>query len=490
MSETLPLQDYAEPPDTTSAEFADVKPTVPVEFVETTRKLEGSTDLAEREQLKAEAAQTLSPFLELLQPDQVGDFLDQVNHEYAGVFAGQDLCLLSSSRENVIIVSPEGRLEELAITPENAKDVLRSIKGVDKETMQGHSYALRHEIMKRSEGKIVTDQAYTYDEVGPSDDLDSYLADPEHWIPERRAIQEQIINDEYARARELSGRLHDNEPTVYALRGNTAAGKTTAVKKNPSFAKALDSSGEPTGSINPDTYKTILKSIEAERGTEVISHHQAHEEGSMIAKKIMEKIAADESSLVIDKRMSKTKNLTELSKLAEASGKEVKILDVDIPLEISLVRVLERPIGGEAPNVPFGAIAEGYVDIRNSRNDIITLVEQDPKITEYVLMVADETGQSVEVAKKTADGLEIHPDQEALFRQSMDTSGLSETVENLAQTEITDEYIENYIEKVFADDTTSKYAQSARAALTPYRGMTLKQALDKRAGLLNESEGA
>jgi predicted kinase len=276
---------------------------------------------------------------------------------------------------------------------------------------------------------------------------------------------------------------------LYALRGNTAAGKTTAVRNEPTFAKALDAEGEPSGSINPDTYKATLRGAESENGQQTVSSYQMHEEGSMIARQISRRLAEGDSSMVIDKRMSKTRNLTEVIQLAESSGKEVKILDVDVPLEVSLVRVLERPIGGEAPNVPFDAVADGFRDIRLSRRDVLRIAREDDKVTEYVLRVSDETGQAIEVARKTGPGhIEVYEGREDLLRTSVDSSSTEQTVETLAETLITDEYIEEYIGRVHAADPTSKYAQASRVALNRYKGKTLRQAVDARSSSLNEGE--
>lgn len=464
---------------------------VPAEFQAITALLHEEQALATREDLKAEAAAVLSPALEALTPEEVPDFLSHINTEYPGVFAGQDLCLLSASREDLVIVDTHGELVELAVTAENSQGVLTAVKRADAERQQGHSYALRHEILKRSEGTLLSHEAYTYaEEMPPESSLDAYLDDPESWVPERRELHQEIVSSELAKAHLLSERLGDDRPTIYALRGNTAAGKTTAVRSEPTFAKALDSEGEPSGSINPDVYKATLKEGEAEGQDQTISHFQAHEEGSMLARQISRQLTESESSMVIDKRMAKTKNLAELINTAEASSRDIKILDVDVPLELSLVRVLERPVGGESPNVPFDTIAEGFRDIRASRADVLDKARKDDKITEYVLRVADESGVAVEVARKAGPGhIEVVPGNEDLLQASVDTASTEETVQTLADTVITDEYIDEYVARVHADNPTSIYAQTSRTALTQYKGKTLKAALDERAATLNENTG-
>jgi hypothetical protein len=462
--------------------------TVPGEFNDIATTLHEETVITKRSELKAQAAEALSPALESLTESEVQAYLEQVNNSYGGVFSGEDLCLLSARRENAVIVNTQGRLEEVPITQENVSDVLSAVKAADAEGKRGHSYGLRHEILKRSEGRILTHDAYTYAEQLPSGEaLDAYLDDPESWVPERRALQQDIVDTELQKASQLSERLDDEQPTVYVLRGNTAAGKTTAVRSNENFAKALDTEGEPSGSINPDTYKETLKENEAEGTHQTVSHFQAHEEGSMIARKINESIAKSDSSMVIDKRMSKMKNFAGLLEHAETNERLVKILDVDVPLELSLVRVLERPIGGESPNVPFDAVAEGFSEIRDSRATLLRKASSDEKIADYVLRVADDSGISAEVARKVNGEIEIDPQHEDLFMQATDQESVATTINTLSETVITDDYVEAYIARVHADDPEGARAQTTRAALVRYRGKTLKQALDERASTLNEN---
>jgi len=490
MPETLqapapPQAPSMEVPPFESQEFAPHD--IPPAFAEAATKLFEETTLETRGQLKAEAAAALSPTLEAMDEEAVPSFLDRMNAEFGGVFSGQDLLLLSSSRENTVMVNTNGRLEEVPVASENAKDVLLAVKAADGERKKGHSYGLRHEIIKRSAGAIPTCEAFTYaDELPAGSALDAYLDDESNWVPERAELQQEIVAAELEKAHEMSDRLQDEKPTVYALRGNTAAGKTTAVKSNPIFVKAIDEAGETTGSINPDTYKNDLRRADAEGDSQVVSHFQAHEEGAMIARKINASLASSESSMVIDKRMSKIRNLAELMNTAEAGGKDIKILDVDVPLELSLVRVLEREVGGEDPNVPFDSIAVGFAEIRGNRKALLQKVAEDDKIVDYVLRVADETGRSVEVVKKVDGELTTDEAFAGLLEQAVDSKSTDATIENLGATVITDEYVNDYISRVYADDPEGARANHTRASLNRYRGKTLRQAIDERANTLNE----
>lgn len=432
--------------------------------------------------VRQEMANVVADYVSQLPQEQLTAFIVEFNRTNPGILKSQELRLITSRGERIITVDESGSLKEIVVTKENARATLGEIKAKD-ETLRGNSYELRREILKRSNGDIATHEAYTYSSNIPQGiEFDAFLDNPDNWIPERRTLQQQIIDAEYEKALALSVRLGDPEPTVYALRGNTAAGKTTATRNDELFRRALDESGHPSGAINPDTYKNGLKTSEAIDGRQSIRHSQAHEEGSMIARKISGKIADSESSMVIDKRMNKAKNITELIAIAEQHGKGVRILDVDVPLETSLIRVLGRKIGGEDPIVPFEAIAEGYEGVRQNRAALIEQVINNPKIKDYVLYATDESGISVKVAQKVNGEFMVIEGQEDAFRRTVGRETAS-TVAQIADTLIDDAYIEDVLSR-----TPKSARPEARASLERYKGRTMKEALDLHAQKINEVE--
>jgi len=86
---------------------------------------------------------------------------------------------------------------------------------------------------------------------------------------------------------------------------------------------------------------------------------------------------------------------------------------------VSLVRVLGRSKGGEDPNVPFDAIADGYRGIRRSRkecfNDIST---SNGTVDGCVLMGFDQaTKQSIEVVHFENGTIITSPKASKLFEE-------------------------------------------------------------------------
>lgn len=473
-----PLTPISEPPLLKTADVGAYKITMQA----LSEKISQEADQGNAVRLKRELVNVVADYFPQLPDDKATAFIAEFNQNNHGLLKSQEFRLLQSRGEKVVMIDASGNLNEMVVTKENARSALDEIKGKD-EVLRGNSYDLRKEIVQRSKGEIATYEVYTYPvDIPQGGKLDQFLDNPDNWLPERRMLQQQIIDQEYAKALALSARLGDPEPSVYALRGNTAAGKTTATRSDELFRKALDENGQPSGAINPDTYKTELKSSEIIANRQTIGHHQAHEEGSMIARKISGKIAESESSMVIDKRMNKAKNITELVATAEQNGKLIKILDVDVPLEASLIRVLGRKIGGEDPTVPFDAIIDGFEGIRQNRAVLIEQVINNPKIKDYVLYVASESGISTKAAQKVNGEFMVIEGQEDAFRRAV-SKDTDSTVAEMTTKVIDESYIGDALTRV-----PEAQQSKVRAALERYKGKTMKEALDLHSQKLNEGE--
>jgi len=311
-------------------------------------------------------ATLLKAFSEAITPEQI---------------RGLEFTLLNNHGEQISFVDGTGKLVELVCSEENAPQILKRIKRDDEE-IRGNSHELRSEILKRSKGKIQTHEAYTYGDITdlPGAQRKAYLNEPSNWTEERQLLHAEIVTKELEKARALSERLGDKAPTIYALRGNTAAGKTTLVKGAPKFQRSIDINGEPSGAINPDTYKEQLKSSERVFGREQITHFQSHNEGAMLARRIKKAIANSDSSMIIDQRLNEAKDIVDLLQESEKTGKKLELLDIDSPLELSLVRVLSRKPGGTDPIPPFNAIAEGYDGVRKNRLALTEAAINSPQV--------------------------------------------------------------------------------------------------------------
>ena len=308
----------------------------------------------------------------------------------------------------------------------------------------------------------------------------------EEWHPERVKLHERIITTMLAKADALSQRLRRHEidegrkPTIYCLRGTCGSGKTTALRGGL-FNGILDETGEPSGALAPDVLKTPL------RKDGKMSHGQVHDESSMLSRKLsraMRKRAMREPySMVYDKLMAYKTDFDDVFKDAAETNREVAILDMDVPLELSAVRVLSRTKGGEDPILDFNGVANAFSAVRKNRSTLFGQIsEHSDTVSAYTLRVFDpESKQSVEAARFENGKIQAIPGREALAEKAMMSSDkeVDAEVERIRDTIITEEYIA-YFEDTYFDENSKQYAAKNVAALREYIGKTLGEALDSK----------
>lgn len=427
--------------------------------------------LKEKVEQRKNRADALSKMISSLRKENPKDYIEKFNSAITPEqVSGLQFSLIKAKGEKLLIIDQAGQLAEITCTAENAKEVLQSVKEAD-EAVRGNSHDLRSEILKISKGKIKTPEAYTYGDIesmkGPG--LKSFLSEKSNWTEERQLLHDRILANELNKAAALSGRMGDPEPTIYALRGNTAAGKTTRVKSDPTFQRAIDANGEPAGAINPDIYKEQLKSEEIVFGRQKITHFQSHNEGSMLARRIKKEIAESDSSMIIDQRLNEAKDIEDLIAESDKTGKKLKFLDVESPMESSLIRVLARKPGGADPLPPFIAVAEGYEGVRKNRAALVEAARSNPAIENYILYAADEKGQSVKVAEKIGDQIVVPEEYQKYYDQALNGDTES-TVEQLRTQVIDEAYLARAKSELNLPDFQIK-------ALEKYQGKTFEEAL-------------
>ncbi len=233
----------------------------------------------------------------------------------------------------------------------------------------------------------------------------SFLQNPANWKPERATVHREMVDAQLEKTRTLSKSMRqalgkgDGRPTLLLLRGNTASGKTTSLKKGgtPLLAdlkadQYLEALKE--GAINPDQLKYQLM-VETPGSTS----SSVHEEGSNLADRVIDKALAEGLDFVIDKRFLSVSSVEPIARAAKAKGYRVLMLDVDVGLESSASRLLWREPGTSDPNVPFEAVAHGFKQARSEREAIAGL----PLIDGYELVTTD-GAHSTLVASKTSGG--------------------------------------------------------------------------------------
>jgi len=305
----------------------------------------------------------------------------------------------------------------------------------------------------------------------------------ESWSADRRELHAEIVGQFVEQAEALSARLmeHDPEPTIYALRGAPGAGKTTALRQgNEMFAGILDESGQPTGAIAPDTFKIPLMKGGG------ISHSQIHDESSAVARKIDKALTRDDISVVYDKLMNYPGNIEDMIANATETDRKIKVLDVDVPLELSAIRVLCREKGGSDPLVPFKMVSEAFVGIRRNRRKLFSQLESNAeRVNGYVLMGYDfDSRSSVEVARfedgkvVVANGRERMADAAAPVSDEI----IAQETAMVQDQVISEEYIDYFVQTYF-DQNSSAHAEKTTAVLREFIGKTIAEALDEKSGI-------
>jgi hypothetical protein len=301
--------------------------------------------------------------------------------------------------------------------------------------------------------------------------------DPNHWTPERRRLHTDLIAKAKAQAQQFADAVQSGSPTIFAMRGNTAAGKTRAVSSSvPELAGPMKQTKDlPHRSVNPDNFKMDL--IAASGGS--LTSAQVHWESSMLAERLEQELlgmktsdGTEQASMLIDKRLASAGEVQHYAQMAKDSGREFVLYDVDAPLEASLAGVLERIPGGADPLPPFDIVASGFSSVRSNRTKVLDMFLADPKLGTYEMYGTRATGERVPAAVVRNGVLEVKDPE--LFQQLM--AGPEDTAQVLAATRITEEQIT----EITANLDASR-AEKVGNLLRKYLGFTWKAALDAHA---------
>lgn len=291
---------------------------------------------------------------------------------------------------------------------------------MDAEKKSGSfDYSFRRRILALSNGVIKTYQAFVKDswvlEPDPKgekyEETEKYLDDDRNWLEERIAFHHQVVNRAFSLGVELSRRVMeksgDKEPTVFMVRGNIGAGKTQALRTHPMFQALLDDNQEPTGVVSPDNLKSEIREDMGKNEEEyILSHFQCHSESLVVERKLQAKLFSEpDLSMAFDERFAYMDRIEKLVGIAIKYRRKIKILDLDVPLEVSIIRNLKREPNGKDPCVPYGDIRDGFVKIRETREKLLRLVDLS-QVTYYLLSESKSTPLK-DVAEKTEGDFRI-----------------------------------------------------------------------------------
>ena len=312
------------------------------------------------------------------------------------------------------------------------------------------------------------------------------LDDPKEWHPERVSLHEQIMAVMLERADALSRRLRECEskkdqgPTIYCLRGVCGSGKTTVLLSGE-IEGVLDEDGQPSGVLASDLIKALL------RNRKTLSHIQVHDEASMLSRRLggilHERAMLEPYSVIYDKLMAYKTDFEDVFHDASETGRKVVIFDMDVPLELSAVRVLAREKGGKHSNIDFKGVADGFLAIRKNRSALFEQVMKNLGVVgSYVLKGFDYTVKHLNDVARLGDGeIQMVSGMEGLAEDAIKSSvkKIEMEISVVRDTLITEEYISYYKDK-YLDGEPKWNDAGLIKELRNNIGKTISEALDDK----------
>ena len=310
--------------------------------------------------------------------------------------------------------------------------------------------------------------------------------DADEWHPERVALHERIISTLLEGTDALSCRLREYEvkdergPTLYCLRGACGSGKTTALRDG-TIGGVLDGDGELSGTLAPDVIKMFLR-----RGG-VLNHLQVHDEASMLSRKLVkvlhERAMLEPYSVIYDKSMAYATDFEDVFNDAVEAKQKVVILDIDVPLELSAVRVLVRPKGGRSANIDFDGVARAFGAIRKNRLRLQKqILENSNVVDSYTLKCFDYETKHLEDAMRYENGeFRTLSGKEELAEMAivLDKKHIDVEVEEVRETMITNGFISHFRD-VYLDGKPEWTDGEVITELGRHIGKTIAEALDEK----------
>jgi Zeta toxin len=358
------------------------------------------------------------------------------------------------------------------------------IKTDAEASVDSTSSSLNEKIKQRLTQGDETISTFTNKELPPyGPERWNFLDDPKNWTPERQALHQKLVENAQGDAQKFADAAQNGDPTIYAMRGNTAAGKTRAIKGNiPELEGPVNATKDLRHrAVNPDNFKVDLR----EAQTDVtLTSSQTHAESSMLAGKFEDSLKTIKTSdntelgsILIDKRLARLEDVQQYAKMAQETGRKLNLYDVDAPLEVSLAGVLERIPGGNDPLPPYDVIAKGFDDVRTHRDNVIKFFQDNPQLGKYELYGTLPDGSKVKVAEVVDGSVKVF-ENELYLEVTAKPGEISQTI---AKKTISSQLIESLTQSL-----SSERAAKVREVLEPYIGQTWETALNahsaKKAG--------
>lgn len=314
-------------------------------------------------------------------------------------------------------------------------------------------------------------------------DRDPKQLEQKHFTTARQALQNQLLATAMTDAMAWANQFEGKPPMLWALRGNTASGKTTTIKTYDALKTAVQATASNDfRGVNPDTFKEKLITEDL-KTTPGLSNAQVHMEGSMLAKIHLtklwgKKLKGQPIAILIDQRLGEMTKIQALWSSCQASERGFSMVDIEAPLMVTVAGVFQRKDSGVDPLPPFEAFAQGgYVPSITERVRVIALFTDSIKASgSYVVFSTNIARNNIEVA--TVTGGTLTKKNAALYTQIVPPDGKTAALAECAR-------VGAIVIGSSGNDPTSicapmdpRFRECCVKALTPWSGMAIEAAID------------
>ncbi|MCX6808175.1 MAG: hypothetical protein NTW50_00715 [Candidatus Berkelbacteria bacterium] len=236
----------------------------------------------------------------------------------------QKFQLIYQKENELVYTDDNGEVTYLTLEPDKIRQILSAMNQGQLSDESQDNYLLRQELFNDSRGQIQSFEAFS--STSPSDpNLSRQLDDETSWYRQRRGLHSKIIDSELKSCNEIGEKLEKN--MIYAVRGNSASGKSTWLKNGPVFSSIFQGKADPnSGVIDPDIYRNFLLKHDNKDGRNQVKGYQEQKETAMITRRILRTALNQDLSVILDMRFNETKDIDWLVQLAESYQKELKVV--------------------------------------------------------------------------------------------------------------------------------------------------------------------
>jgi len=399
---------------------------------------------------------------------EFGDVTQQIYNYISGYIELSDIIITEeNAREYLIEAKLFDIIVELwnAFYPEDNTYTGWRLGGYDRFYFPKTTYELRKSILK------LCPQLKSYEVFTTSLNPEKIRDATEEmgqdgWLNESETLRQMCISNHLKNAQHLSEVMEHSplQGIIVGTRGISGAGKSTFLKRNLLPLLISDGGFEEIeslmqGILNPDILKAVFKKLLGDA-----LNIQVHEEASKAFKQVLKKVVNSGCYMLDRRNLTPQEIVADLVDPAKEGNRTVWLYDFDIPLSTGIYRILARPKYSEEPCPEYEALIDGFLFLRHYRNHVLELVLKEEAIGKYELY---STTEQKLAAQKIDGGLYIlDPD---LFAECLKVPTFQEIEDELSQL-ISDESIDEAI-------ANGVISPDQRALLEPWRGMTLKKAV-------------